>query len=53
MEFGLNEDQKMMRDTAREFAEARIKPIEMEIDETEEWPKALIKVRWRNWDFWG
>ena len=43
MEFGLNEDQKMMRDAAREFAEAKIKPLEMEIDETEEWPRELIK----------
>jgi alkylation response protein AidB-like acyl-CoA dehydrogenase len=32
----------MMRDTAREFAEEKIKPVEMEIDESDEWPRDLI-----------
>ena len=42
MEFALTEDQIMMRNTAREFAAEKIKPLEMEIDETEEWPRELI-----------
>ena len=42
MEFALTEEQIMMRDTAREFAEEKIKPVEMEIDESDEWPRALI-----------
>ncbi len=43
MDFALSEDQKMMRDAAREFAEEKIKPVEMEIDESGEWPRELIK----------
>ena len=42
MEFALTEEQIMMRDTAREFAEEKIKPVEMEIDESDEWPRDLI-----------
>ncbi len=42
MEFALTEEQIMMRDTAREFAEEKIKPVEMEVDESDEWPRDLI-----------
>jgi len=42
VEFALTEEQIMMRDTAREFTEKKIKPVEMEVDESDEWPHDLI-----------
>jgi alkylation response protein AidB-like acyl-CoA dehydrogenase len=39
----LNEDQEIIRTTIREFAENKIKPIVMEIDEKQEFPMKLIQ----------
>jgi len=43
MDFALNEDQIMMRDAAREFAEKRLKPIAEELDAKSEMPAELLK----------
>ena len=42
MEFRLNEDQEMLRDMIREFAEKEIAPIAAELDEQERFPEELI-----------
>jgi len=42
MNFDLSEEQRMMRDTIRDFAEKEIKPRAAEIDRTDEFP----------WDLW-
>ena len=42
MEFELTEEQQMLRDTARDFVNAEIKPIARDIDENEEIPRSLI-----------
>lgn len=39
--FELSEDQKMARDSAREFAEKRLKPLAQRLDEEEEIPREL------------
>jgi alkylation response protein AidB-like acyl-CoA dehydrogenase len=41
--FELTDEQKMLRDTAREFVNAEIKPIARQIDENEQIPPELIK----------
>ena len=43
IEFEFTEDQKMLRDTVREFVNAEIKPIANKIDEEEHIPEQLIK----------
>jgi len=43
MDFDLSEDQIMFRDSAREFAEKRLRPIAEELDEKAEMPDELIK----------
>jgi alkylation response protein AidB-like acyl-CoA dehydrogenase len=43
MDFNLSEDQIMLRDTAREFAEKRLYPIAQEMDEKGETPDELLK----------
>jgi alkylation response protein AidB-like acyl-CoA dehydrogenase len=42
MDFELSEEQKLVRRTAREFAEAEIAPVSARYDEAEEFPAALI-----------
>ena len=42
MEYFLNERQRMMKDLARQIAEQRILPVRAELDEKEEFPRALI-----------
>lgn len=42
MEFKLNEDQEMLRDMIKEFAENEIAPIAAELDEQERFPQELI-----------
>jgi alkylation response protein AidB-like acyl-CoA dehydrogenase len=42
MDFNLNEDQELMRDTAVEFAQKRLFPIAEELDEKGETPKELL-----------
>ncbi|MEE8425512.1 MAG: acyl-CoA dehydrogenase family protein [Elusimicrobiota bacterium] len=41
MNFELTEDQKMARDTARQFAEKRLKPLAQKFDEEESIPREL------------
>ncbi len=43
MDFNLSEDQILMRDTAREFAQKRLKPIAEELDAKSEMPPELLK----------
>jgi len=43
MDFTLNEDQEMFRDSAKEFAEKRLFPIAEELDEKGETPPELLK----------
>ncbi len=43
MDFQLSEDQIMLRDTAREFAEKRLKPVAEELDAKGETPMELIQ----------
>ncbi len=42
MDFSLTEEQQLLRRTVREFAEKEIAPIAEELDETEEFPYALV-----------
>lgn len=42
MDFELNEQQLLMRDSAKEFAEKRLSPFAREWDEAEEMPKELL-----------
>ncbi len=44
MDYFLNEDQQMIRDTARQIAEKRIVPVRAELDEKEQFPTEIIKV---------
>ena len=44
MDFILNEDQSMLRDTVRRIAEEKFAPIAAEIDEKETFPKDSVKV---------
>jgi alkylation response protein AidB-like acyl-CoA dehydrogenase len=41
-DFDLTDEQKMLRDTVRDFVNAELKPIAQKIDEDEEIPKQLI-----------
>ena len=43
MDFKLNEDQEMVRDTARDFAQEQIAPIAAELDEQARFPEKIIK----------
>lgn len=43
MDFNLSDDHIMMRDTARDFAEKRLKPIAEELDAKAEMPKDLLQ----------
>ena len=43
MDFELNEQQLLMRDSAREFAQKRLAPFAREWDEAEEMPKEILK----------
>ncbi|RMG58673.1 MAG: acyl-CoA dehydrogenase [Deltaproteobacteria bacterium] len=44
MEFELTEEQKLIQDTARSFAEKELKPKAAEIDEKEEFPAEQVKA---------
>ena len=39
----LNENQKMIRQMARDFANSKLAPIAAKIDETAEFPEATVK----------
>jgi butyryl-CoA dehydrogenase len=43
MHFDLSEDQRMMREAAREFAEKEIKPVAAKLDEEAEFPAEIVK----------
>ena len=43
MDFSLNEEQQIVRDTAKEFAEKTIKPRAEDIDKNHEYPTDIIK----------
>ena len=43
MDFGLTEEQQLLRDTVRRFAETEIKPKAAELDETHKHPEEIIK----------
>ena len=43
MDYGLSEEQITLRDLARRIAEERILPVRAELDETEEFPWAIVK----------
>ncbi|RLC47643.1 MAG: acyl-CoA dehydrogenase [Candidatus Cloacimonadota bacterium] len=43
MDFNLSEDQKLIRDMSREFAEKELKDYAVEIDEKREFPKNVLK----------
>jgi butyryl-CoA dehydrogenase len=43
MDFALTEEQKMMQQTARDFAENEVAPIAAQLDETGRYPEELVK----------
>lgn len=43
MDFELNQDQKVLKDTVRDFVEKEIKPIAKDIDKNHDIPKDLVK----------
>ena len=43
MDFELTEEQRMMRDTARDFAVKEVEPKAAELDKTGRWPAELVK----------
>ncbi|MFC1917946.1 acyl-CoA dehydrogenase family protein [Chloroflexota bacterium] len=43
MEYFLNENQKMIKSLARKIAEEKILPVRAELDESEEFPRAIMK----------
>jgi butyryl-CoA dehydrogenase len=43
MDFLLNEEEKMMQDMARNFAEKEVKPLAAKMDETGDFPVGLVK----------
>ncbi len=44
MDFELNDDQQMIRDAAREFAQNEIKPVAAQFDQTGEFPEETIRM---------
>jgi len=42
LNYGLTESQVEIRDMVREFAETRVKPVRAELDEKEEFPRAIL-----------
>ena len=42
MDFGFTEDQQLLRNTVREFAESEILPHVMEFDESQEYPREIM-----------
>ena len=46
MDFALTEEQLLLQDTARKFAEAEIKPAAAEFDQSGEFPREIIKKAW-------
>jgi butyryl-CoA dehydrogenase len=44
VDYGLTEEQKMLRDLCRQIAEEKIRPFSRELDEKEEFPAEIIKI---------
>ncbi|MBU1524526.1 MAG: acyl-CoA dehydrogenase family protein [Candidatus Omnitrophica bacterium] len=44
VDYGLTEDQKMLRDLCRQIGEEKIRPLSRELDEKEEFPWGIIKI---------
>lgn len=44
IDYGFTEEQKMVRDLARQIAEEKVKPVRAELDEKGEFPEEIIKV---------
>ncbi len=42
MDFGFTENQQLLRDTVREFAESEIRPHVMQFDESQEFPREIM-----------
>ncbi|MEO7110151.1 MAG: acyl-CoA dehydrogenase [Polyangiaceae bacterium] len=43
MDFDLSDEQKMIRDTARDFAAREVAPKAAELDKTSRWPEEIVK----------
>ncbi len=43
MDFSLNDHQKLIRDTVRQFMEAEVRPFVKEMEKAEKFPAAAIK----------
>ena len=43
MEFGFTQEQEMLRDSVRQFAESRIRPDVMKYDESQEFPREILR----------
>ena len=52
MDFGFNDEYKMIQKMYREFAEKEIKPLAEEIDENERFPKESVQ-KWRTTGCWA
>lgn len=46
MDFQLNDEQRLIQQTAKEFAEREIYPVSAEHDELAKWPAEIIKKAW-------
>jgi len=44
VDYGLTDDQKMLRDLCRQIAEEKIRPQSRELDEKEEFPKEIMEI---------
>ncbi len=44
MDYFLTEEQKMIRDLARQIAEEKVKPVRAELDENEEFPHEIMEI---------
>lgn len=44
IDYCLNEEQKMIRDLARQIAQEKVKPVRAELDEKSEFPAEIIKI---------
>jgi len=47
MEFGLDDEQRMLQDTARRFAREQIAPVAAAYDQSGEFPREIIREAWK------
>ena len=52
MDFELTDDQRMIRDMVRDFAQKEIAPIAAEMDKTEEFPWPVVR-KMGGWACWA